>query len=215
MAVFFWTVVKVLTITFSVVAFLFIVRWRWLRKRRTRASLREAFRQRREAFHRRRAARRARCRGFFARIFRKRWGRDVPDEKGPVLQPYHDEAGGDDLDHSTVAKEISSFRAAAEMVGEMVAAEEGRSPPARPPRPATPSSLGGGDDDEDEALPAYEYASSSAPTQYTPSTGSDSLSVVADGYGFTPGSGLNQYTPSNTGSAGSLGADDVLGDTKH
>ena len=213
MAVFFWAVMKILIIAFFVVAFLCIVRWRWLRKRRSHARLRDAFRQRREAFRRRRAERRERCRGFFARIFRKRWCRDAPDEKGPVLRPYQDEAGGGEPDHSTVASEISSLRTAAEMVGEMVAAEEGRSPPVRPYRPATPSSLGGGDGDE--ALPAYEYAPSSARTQYTPSTGSDSQSVVADGYGYAPGSGLNQYTPSSTGSAGSLGADDVLGDTKH
>ena len=213
MAVFFWAVVKILIIAFSVVSFVYIVRWRWLRKRRSHARLRDAFRQRREAFQRRRAARRVQCRGFFARIFRKRWCHDAPDEKGPVLRPYQDEAGGDEPDHSSVASEISSLRSAAEMVGEMVAAEEGRSPPARLYRPATPSSLGGSDGDE--ALPAYEYASSDARTQYTPSTGSDSQSVVADGYGYTPGSGLNQYTPSGTGSTGSLGADDVLGDTKH
>ncbi len=106
---------------------------------------------------------------------------------------------------TTMEQEIAQFRAAADVVGDMVAAEEGRARQVRgqdvgpvPPSPGAFSDF----IPDDEILPAYESRRSlSAET-----------SIVTNGFRYTPGS--SDYTPSSSGSV-SRGADDVLGDTKY
>ncbi len=141
------------------------------------------------------------------------------EEKASMLrQPEAEPVAGPEPDlDTTMEEEIAQFRAAVNVVGEMVAAEEGRArrmpasggPPV-PPRPRQ-SAFTEFVVDYDEDLPAYEARRVSLET-----------SLVSDGFQYTPGStiytpGSTIYTPS-TGSDSSVrggGADDVLGDTKH
>lgn len=118
----------------------------------------------------------------------------------------------DNRSHTTMEEELASCRIAADMVGDMVAAEEGRAQRASqatttttPARLSTasarytpPSSAPAVDDDE--ALPAYDDVSSE-----------QGSSVVADGLRYTPGS--SECTSSVAGDqAGTRG---FLEDTKH
>lgn len=93
----------------------------------------------------------------------------------------------------SIASEICEFRNAANVVSDIVAAEEGRvSMDSRASLPEYMSELGG------EPLPTYEYGE-----------GSELSSAVADGFRYTPGS--SEYTPGHS-EAGSVG--DILGDIK-
>lgn len=116
---------------------------------------------------------------------------------------------------TTMDEEIASFRAAADVVGAMVAAEEGRAAAASqtavlvpvPPRPRSPDGafahFAPRQSLESEGLPPYEEEDNT----------SDASSLVADGLRYTPGS--SEYTPSagSRSDAGELDA--LLGDTKH
>lgn len=192
--------------------------------RGTREERRARRESRREAFRRRRAARKARCKSFFSRLCFGRFCADDGDdeEKTAMMRERSDSE-----DSSTMEQEIASFRNAANVVGDMVAAEEGRSHrqpvcqhyhhaqqqtrpghevrriPAELPSPtsAFPDYHGM----QEEALPAYEEDSNENSSAMAPS-------VVTDGFRYTPGSSI--YTPSSDGDS-SVGADDVLGDTKH
>lgn len=158
--------------------------------------------------------------------------------------------GGDDQD--VVTRDISQFRVAADVVGEMAAAEEGRmmmTPPAHSRHSSSHSEFGHmqvphnmvqlpqymhtnaipvpmmntvpmpisaeaaamfpdlHQDDDDDELPAYQEANRRH-------NGDDDVSelaasLAADGY--RPGCS-GSYTPSESGS---LGASDILGDTKN
>ncbi|ORY65019.1 uncharacterized protein BCR38DRAFT_189494 [Pseudomassariella vexata] len=127
-------------------------------------------------------------------------GRNAEDEeKDAIMRQIGQESDEDSLP-TTMEEEIAQFRSAAGVVGDMVAAEEGRAremlqcqrqhamPRAIPSSPISPfldyMSV-------DEALPAYD------------DTTEDS-SYVADGM-----RGGSRYTPSDSSVAGSL--DDVLG----
>lgn len=103
-------------------------------------------------------------------------------------------------EEQTMEQEIASCRMAADVVGDMVAAEEGRAQPVvqNMAQPSSPQIAFAQYIPEDEVLPAYDAASS------------DDSSIVADGMRYTPGS--SEYTPSVRSVGG--GADDVLGDTK-
>ncbi|TGO47368.1 hypothetical protein BCON_0281g00130 [Botryotinia convoluta] len=113
----------------------------------------------------------------------------------------------------SIEQDISSFRNAVDVVGDMVAAEEGRvfSSPIRSvsvhQRSVSENQILhfdgythgvgiGMDDDDDEVLPAYED-----------NDGSEESGSVADGFRYTPGS--SAYSPSHSAS-GSVS--DVLGD---
>lgn len=173
---------------------------------------------RREAFRRRPAARKARCKSFFSRLsFGRFCANDDCDEeeeeKAAMLR-----GRSDSDDSTTMEEEIASFRNAADVVGDMVAAEEGRSQqrvyqqrhpghevrqiPAELPSPT--SAFPEYHAIQDEVLPAYEDSNDNSSAMGT--------SVVTDGFRYTPGSSV--YTPSSDGDS-SVGADDVLGDTKH
>jgi len=123
----------------------------------------------------------------------------VEDEKASVIrQPESDTES--DLGN-TMEQEIAQFRAAANVVGDMIsAAEEGRTQQRRgrreyqpPPEDYTPTPPSPGAFAEympdDDIPPAYEER------RRTPSIGAES-SVVTDGFRYTPGS--SNYTPSST-----------------
>jgi hypothetical protein len=108
---------------------------------------------------------------------------------------------------TTMTEDITQLRNAAEVVGDMVSAEEGRSEavsepipiPASETRPLMQDFEIGSQVGDDEELPAYED-----------NDGSASSSVVADGFRYTPGS--SEFSPSHS-PAGSVS--DILGpDTK-
>jgi hypothetical protein len=103
-------------------------------------------------------------------------------------------------EESTMEQEIASCRMAADLVGDMVVAEEGRAQPVAQSMPelSSPGAAFAQYIPDDEVLPSYDAASS------------DDSSIVADGMRYTPGSSV--YTPSDRSVVG--GADDVLGDTK-
>lgn len=192
--------------------------------RGTREERRARRQSRREAFQRRRASRKARCKSFFSRLcFGRFCADDGEDEEKTAMMRER----SDSEDSTTMEQEIASFRNAADMVGDMVAAEEGRSHqrvcqhhhchhaqqahhpghevrqiPAELPSPtsAFPEYHGV----QDEMLPAYEDSNEN--------TSAMAPSVVTDGFRYTPGSSI--YTPSSDGDS-SVGADDVLRDTKH
>lgn len=117
-------------------------------------------------------------------------------------------ASAEDGMSTTMTEDITQLRNAAEVVGEMVVAEETRVPVTAsepmtipvsetrpPPRDFDMSSQVG----DGEQLPAYED-----------NDGSENSSVVADGFRYTPGS--SNYSPSHSPS-GSVS--DILGaDTK-
>lgn len=148
---------------------------------------------RREARRRRHAQRRE----FLGRLFFRGWFSDDEtageEEKAEMLGHHVEE-------ETTMEQEIASCRVAAEIVGDLVAAEEGRAQPEmQAHRPMSPRAAFAQYVPDDEHLPSYDVASS------------DGSSLVADGLRYTPGS--SAYTPSNRSMVG--GADDVLGDTKH
>jgi hypothetical protein len=104
---------------------------------------------------------------------------------------------------TTMTEDITQLRNAAEVVGDMVSAEESRSQPTSTPateiRPLIQDFEIGSQVGDGEELPAYEDTD-----------GSGVSSVVADGFRYTPGT--SEYSPSNS-PAGSVS--DILGpDTK-
>jgi len=131
------------------------------------------------------------------------------------------ESSESDLD-TTMEQEIAQFRTVATVVGEMVAAEEGRAAhhiqtTRGIPLPPSPVSLPGylteeeDDDQDDEELPPYQGRRSISAEE----------SIVTDGFRYTPGSsdysaGSTRYTPSHSSGASVHGGsvDDVLTDTK-
>lgn len=128
-------------------------------------------------------------------------GRNVEDEeKEAILRRIHEEDSDSDDISTTMEQEIEQFRTAAAVVGDMVAAEEGRTRQQMRQYssvPVPPSPTGAFPDymPVDEALPAYDEAAS------------DSSSYVADGIRYTPGT--TTYSPSISSGDGSL--DEVLG----
>jgi hypothetical protein len=149
---------------------------------------------RRETRRRRHAQRQK----FLQRLFFRGWfsddDEDDDEEKTSMLRHHVEE-------ERTMEQEIAGCRMAAELVGDMVAAEEGRALPVvqSMSEPLSPRAAFAQYIPDDEVLPSYDAVSS------------DDSSIVADGMRYTPGSSM--YTPSERSVTG--GADDVLGDTKH
>lgn len=118
-------------------------------------------------------------------------------EKEAILRRIHSDSDSDDNMSTTMEQEITQFRAVADVVGDMVAAEEGRGRQmvqrSEIPAPLSPTSAFPDYVAIDEVLPAYDDAAS------------DDSSYVSDG--FRPGSSV--YTPSNSTAPGTL--DEVLG----
>jgi hypothetical protein len=122
-------------------------------------------------------------RSWFARHFRRLSQGEPEEEKDAILERADD--GATDV----VGSEICEFRNAANIVSDIIAAEEGRvSTDSRASLPEYMSEQG-------EALPTYED--------------NDGSEMVPDGFLYTPCS--TQYTPGSS-SVGSL--DSVLGDMK-
>jgi hypothetical protein len=184
--------------------------------RLTRAERRALHEARRNAFHRRRSERQAkwsRRKSAFKAFWRRMFVRGLDDEeKETMLAEQRCRAAQSQAENNlatTMEQEIAQFRTAADVVGDMVAAEEGRMRRDRGPAPTPtpfvftnvavpvppPSPTGAFPDymSVDEPLPAYEPDSAES-------------SVVADGY--RPGS--DAYTPSASSDAGSS-VDGALG----
>lgn len=187
-------------------------------RRALRQARRNAFRRRRARFHQRREACRGAVRDFFRRIFRRVCDEE---EKEAMLAEHRRRRSGLESsaagEETTMEQEFANFREAAQVVGELVAAEEGRvtantvrerregetiqiagtipSLPLSPPTPmgSFPDYVGV------EDLPAYEADDSDS-------------AVVADGFRYAPGS--SEYTPSSSSDAGST-AGVVLGGAKN
>ena len=231
-------ILKISLVVFIIFSILGMIHRRFFRlTKEQRRTLRQA---RRNAFHRRRSQCRARIqerkerfrtatRGFFRRLFRLRLDDEEKEAMLVEQRRRHVESEVASTNDTSIEDEIASLREAAEVVGEMVAAEEGRltrhhvemtiqepervEPPAPvvylapcPPVPVMPRLSGTFAEfmGSDEALPAYE-------------AGDSDSSVVADGFRYTPGSteySPTQYTPSGSSESGAS-TSDALGDTKH
>jgi hypothetical protein len=105
---------------------------------------------------------------------------------------------------TTMTEDITQLRNAADVIGDIVAAEEVRSEPIPIPvsedRPLMQDFEIGSQVGDGEELPAYED-----------NDGSEMSSMIADGFRYTPGS--SDYSPSHS-PAGSVS--DILGpDTKN
>lgn len=166
-------------------------------------------------------------------LYRLLGGRNEYDDKDqPLLE---DDTAQSRYESGSMEREIRSFRTAADIVGEMVAAEEGLNSnrsshpseplpvrsititqvPASVPIPITHSSRMSFDLSsqvgEGEELPAYQYENAGHGTAEAYEDASEMSSVIADG-GF--GGMGNRYTPSVSSAASGL--NDVLGpDTKN
>jgi hypothetical protein len=133
--------------------------------RRQERRARHEERRRRRAYER--AAHKHAWRSWFTRHFRRSLKQDEDADKNAMLNAELKEGEADDM-----ASEIHEFRNAVDVVGDIVAAEEGRaSMDSRSSLPDYMSQLGG------EVLPTYED-----------SDGSGMSSFVADGFQYTPGS---------------------------
>jgi len=177
--------------------------------RRACTPKRHADRQtRREERHRRRAYRRAMRKHAITRLLARVSGNDSDSESDDYEEKRRTLiSDAEDGMSTTMTEDITQLRNSAELVGEIVFAEEGRSLtfvepvpiPATEVRPLMQefeilSQVCNG-----EELPAYED-----------NDGSESSSFVADGFRYMPGS--SEYSPSHS-PAGSLS--DILGpDTK-
>ncbi|KAI0483318.1 hypothetical protein GGR56DRAFT_623862 [Xylariaceae sp. FL0804] len=132
------------------------------------------------------------------------------EEKEALMNRLHrEESAEEDGLSTTMEQEIAQLRTAADVVGDMVAAEEGRimehrqpapemqehhaAPLPRSPVSAFPDYASG----IDEVLPAYEYQEGESDSTY-----------VADGFRYSPGS--SAYTPSDSSVTGSA-LDEHLG----
>ncbi|ESZ90490.1 hypothetical protein SBOR_9120 [Sclerotinia borealis F-4128] len=146
-----------------------------------------------------RCRRRAYCRAAHKSTFKTWWTRltnrdkeEEYEEKGALLE----DCDSDSESTISIGENITSFRNAANIVSDMIAAEEGRSPISLQISHAhrTPEYVGSGlnydgytntsememeDEDEDEdVLPAYEDHDHD---------GNDASTLVADGFRYTPG----------------------------
>ncbi len=115
-----------------------------------------------------------------------------------------------------VQGEIAELRVAADVVGDMVAAEEGRATTIIAPAPEPVAAITRAPATEVESRPLLQQqllehvGHGEELPAYEDHDGSDLGSVVADGFGYTPGG--NGYTPSHSSSGG---VSDILGpDTK-
>lgn len=181
--------------------------------RQRRESRRQARMSRRQKCLEKRAARRAALKSKildWARIIQDAWrgGRSIDEEeKEAVLRSMHldrdaDTDGEEDNLSTTMEQEIAQFRAVAGVVGDIVAAEEGRSrremvqtecgrcahhraAPLPSPTSAFPDYAS-----VDEALPAYDEGPADA-------------TFVADGMRYSPGSSMGSYTPDQSSTTGS------------
>lgn len=154
-----------------------------LAERRARRSQRRNRRLRTLAERRAaRAERRQAMKDFFSRLFRSLLDPDAEKRAAEEERRQHlVEANARDERNTTMEEELAGFRAAAAMVGDLVAAEEGRQqrreaplqvqqPPPVPPRPQMSAFV-----TFDEPLPAYEEPLHDSAT-------------VADGFRYAPGS---------------------------
>lgn len=149
----------------------------------------------------RRRERRAGVAGLVDRVRNIFAGQDGDDEeKEAIMRSIGEEDGDSDAMSTTMEQDIEQFRNAANVVSDMVAAEEGRSSQSEMvqystiPVPPSPHTAFADYMALDEALPAYDEADSSDAT------------YVADGMRF-PGS--STYTPSVSSAHSSL--DENLG----
>lgn len=186
--------------------------------RRACTPKRRADRQaRREARRARRAYRRAAHKHIITRILARISGHGSDDE----CDDYEEKreallASAEDGMSTTMAEEIGQLRNAAEVVGEMVEAEEGR---AASPTPSQSVSLRASQPtnsipEDRPLLREFEMSMLNAGGEelpaYEDNDGSENSSVIADGFRYTPGS--SNYSPSHSPS-GSVS--DILGpDTK-
>ncbi|KAI1881200.1 hypothetical protein JX265_000026 [Neoarthrinium moseri] len=162
----------------------------------SRRSERRQCRERRAA---KRAAIKAKLASLIQRLKNMANRNSDDEEKEAIMRRIHAEDNDDsDAVSTTMEQDIEQFRNAADVVSDMVAAEEGRArqemaqyampvPPS--PHSAFPDYLS-----VDEALPAYDE-------------GSDDSSYVADGIRYSPGN--SSYTPSISSQESSL--DEHLG----
>ncbi|KAM3084831.1 hypothetical protein ACMFMG_003280 [Clarireedia jacksonii] len=184
-------------IKFVVIGFLFAILITTICRRTCNPKKRTARQARREERHRKRAYRRAASRyalsTWWARLTSSGDNYDDDEEKREALL--------DDIDsdsESTMSDDITTFQNAANVVSDMVAAEEGRSvssvqmqqhPIATETRQMDSVIEGYASDAEEEVLPAYED---------NDNDGSEASSFVADGFRYTPGS--SDYSPSHSAS---------------
>ncbi|KAI1802688.1 hypothetical protein F4811DRAFT_388858 [Daldinia bambusicola] len=149
---------------------------------------------RRNTWAKRRAAigtRYAEIVGWLKETIRRQEVEDEEREKDALMRQLHrSESEEDDNISTTMEQEIAQFRAVASVVGDLVAAEEGRSREYvderqyhRTPTPLSPTSAFPEYASIDEELPAYDE-------------GSNDSRFVADGFRYTPG--FPYYTPTDT-----------------
>ncbi|KAI0378100.1 hypothetical protein F5Y04DRAFT_262913 [Hypomontagnella monticulosa] len=168
------------------------------------AERRHAHKARRQRNREAWAARRAAVSAKYSDI--ARWLRDSirrrqveDEEKEAMMRRLHrsdSEAEEEDNLSTTMEQEIAQFRAVASVVGDLVAAEEGRShgyagaerPKPNDPVPPSPTSAFPDYASVDEELPAYDE-------------GSNDSRFVADGFRYTPNS--SYYSPSDSSVTGS------------
>ncbi|KAI2640362.1 hypothetical protein GGS26DRAFT_154748 [Hypomontagnella submonticulosa] len=165
-----------------------------------RRRAREERRQRsREAWAARRAAISAKYSGIARWLRESIRRRKIEDEeKEAIMRRLHrSESEEEDNLSTTMEQEIAQFRAVASVVGNLVAAEEGRSreytgerPKHNDPVPPSPTSAFPDYSSVDEELPAYDE-------------GINDSRFVADGFRYTPGSSYyySSSDPSTTGSS--------------
>ncbi|KAE9363565.1 hypothetical protein N431DRAFT_489471 [Stipitochalara longipes BDJ] len=193
---------------FTAIGFLFAFLILALHRRACTPKRRADRQARREQRHRRRAYRRAVHKHAITRLLSRISGNESDSESDDYEEKRRALlSDAEDGMSTTMTEDITQLRNAAEVVGEIVSAEEDRSLividptpiPATETRPLmqdfeTLSQVGDG-----EELPAYED-----------NDGSEASSFVADGFRYTPGS--TEYNPSHS-PAGSVS--DILGpDTK-
>ncbi|KAI1761358.1 hypothetical protein GGR53DRAFT_28387 [Hypoxylon sp. FL1150] len=114
------------------------------------------------------------------------------EEKEAIMKRIGSDSDEEDNLSTTMEQEIAQFRTAANVVGSLVAAEEGQSREyaqemrqASPPTPPSPTSAFPDYASVEEELPAYDE-------------GSDDSRFVADGFRYTPGSSCYGSSESST-----------------
>lgn len=159
---------------------------------------RKSFMERRRARIAKREARKAACKAFFKRLSlcrlpcrRRGGGGDAEPEKEPMLN--------DNDSDTTMEDEIASCKLAADVVGDMVAAEEGRARKAaaaseRSER-TTENGVAASPRRSTDVFGLY-VQSDDVPPAYNDSVSEGSSSVVTDGIRR----GTSRYTPSSAGS---------------
>ncbi|EMR87094.1 hypothetical protein BcDW1_4258 [Botrytis cinerea BcDW1] len=198
---------------FAIIGFLLSILLITLHRRTCSPKARSTRQARREQRCRRRVSRQPSFQNWWYRVL----GREQDfEEKDSLLNEDSDsdcESESDNESEISVGQDISSFRNAADVVGDMVAAEEGRSSSSLP-LPIHQRNISEDqifhfngythgiliqsemENEDEEVLPAYED-----------NDGSEEGGSVADGFRYTPGS--SAYSPSHSAS-GSVS--DILGD---